>query len=120
MQTELPVPPVVDGEAARFVHVADGPDGTPQTTVTALGAIADGEPFRVEGQCIGGSLDYRLTAADPAADGQTLVEGSITCDGEATSEFAYRVAYSGVVQLSLVGQTDLVAGWARVLTGDAE
>lgn len=115
----LDVPATMTGEIARAEFSPDaGPGGTPQTAYTALGAVEEGVPFHVTGECVGGSVDFEVLRAAVGDSGTVLVSGTIEC-GVLNSSGYQSVPYSGPVQLVLGSTDDVQQAWLAVVAGSA-
>lgn len=108
------LPPVVDGERARTEFESVGDGGVPTGRLISQSAVLPGEPLRVEGECIGDEVDYRVTAATPEAP--VLITGTLDC-ADGADQSLTTIQYSGVVQIAFVDTTGITRGWARLVGG---
>ncbi|GAA1920340.1 hypothetical protein GCM10009775_11140 [Microbacterium aoyamense] len=118
-QAPYAVPSTLEGEIARAVFEPDaGADGSPQTSYTAVDLVRADEPFTIEGQCIGDSVEFEVIRAAVGDSGTMLMGGTFTC-GENSTPGSYSSPYSGPVQLVLKGTDGIEAGWFAVVPAPA-
>lgn len=108
------LPPVTENERARTEFDQTGDGGVPTGRLISQSAVLPGETLRVEGECVGGEVDYRVTAA--TADAPVLITGTLDC-AAGVSQSLTTVRYSGVVQIAFLDTTDITRGWARLVGG---
>lgn len=104
----------VEGEVASAVSDR-GSTPSSASSVAGPGVLVADRAFFVEGQCEGTRGEYKVTTADPADAGRTLVEGTIDCSAPMKSSFDYTLPYAGVVQLSFTDTDDIERAWLRVV-----
>lgn len=110
---DIPTEPVPGEVASAVSDRLSTPSSA--SSVSGPNLLAADRPFSVEGECIGTSADFRLTTADPADAGRTLVEGTMDCSAPMRSDFSYTLGYAGVVQLSFTNTDGIDRGWLRVV-----
>ncbi|MDN3497290.1 hypothetical protein QL996_15225, partial [Planococcus sp. APC 4015] len=104
----------VEGEVASAVSDRSSTPSS-ASSVAGPGVLAADRPFFVEGQCEGTRGKYKVTTADPADAGRTLLEGTIDCSAPMKSSFDYTLPYAGPVQLSFTDTDDVEQAWLRVV-----
>lgn len=112
------VPEPVQGEIARLVHTPDGgEDDAPVTAMTTSDLVVAGEPFYVQGACVGGSLTWEVVRAAVGDSGDMLMGGSLEC-GDTVVRSSFESDYGGPVQVMLTSTDDVDEAYLIVLPAD--
>ncbi|NYD68732.1 hypothetical protein [Agromyces atrinae] len=106
------VPEIGAGEIARVTF--DEAAAPESGEIIISGAIADDGAVRVDGDCDGSEVGFRVITAAVDGAGETLLEGSIPCGVAEPDPFSYTVDYSGPAQIMLTDTDGSTKGWVRL------
>ncbi|MCI2959418.1 hypothetical protein MN032_17170 [Agromyces atrinae] len=110
--TPYAVPEVGTTEIARATF---DEEGAPQSgEIIISGTVDESGEVRIDGDCDGTELGFRVITAATDDAGRTLLEGTLPCGTEEADPFTYTVEYAGLVQITLASTAGSTKAWVRI------
>lgn len=109
--------PLPTSDAGQLAIATFDNTKTPSVAQSVTGPEVMEGAFRIEGDCSGGSFDFRLRDATVDAPERDIVSGEIVCgDAGSLPQFRYDLGSSGgPVQMVIVDADDATHGWVRAV-----